>query len=83
MMLLRGGLANPDPLKRRTLGLAPGVVSSVFVVMERLKGGLVGVDAFPVAGCLPFARLAHPLPQYGCTTSPSVYLGLILQCFVE
>lgn len=63
-------------------GPAPGVVSwSESVVVEGLKGGLVGIVVVLVAGCLPFARLAQLLPQYGCTTSPSVYFALILQYF--
>jgi len=42
--------------------------------------GLVGTGAFPFVCPLPFARFAHVLPQYGCTTAPSPYLGLFPQC---
>lgn len=27
-----------------------------------------------------FARLAHAMPQYGCTVAPSTRLGFLLQC---
>ena len=43
--------------------------------------GWRGVDAFTSTGRQRFARFAHLIPQYGCTTAPSFHLGLSLQCF--
>jgi len=57
----------------------PGVVvMEAFAAMVLM--GLVGAGAFPFVYPLPFARFAHVLPQYGCTMTLSMYLGLFLQC---
>ena len=52
-----------------------------FVAMNGFVGltGLTGVGVFPFTGPPPLARFAHVFPQYGCTTIPSLYLGLVLQ----
>jgi len=67
-------------------GLAVFLGAVILEGLVAMKGfvvlaGLVETETFIFAAPLPVARFAHVLPQYGCTVTPSLYLGFFLQCF--
>lgn len=78
------GLVETAAPKAFVLSAFPGMVGLMGFVVGMMKGfvywtGLIGAGVFTFVGPLPFARFAHVLPQYGCSMTPSLYLGLLLQ----
>lgn len=70
--------AGPGPLPVLVETTVPG--RFVILVGVVVLGGFVGTRTFLFVDTLLLARFAHVLPQYGCTTTPSLYLGFFLQC---
>ena len=58
------------------------VVIEGFAAMKAFVGlgGLIRTGALLFADPLPLARFAHVLPQYACTITPSLYLGVLFRC---